>query len=70
MHYIIYDVIYLLNSHQNVSTLIGSSSGWRYYYKNTLVQMSVPTFNTSLTLWIKTRHITASSITPQKVNNF
>jgi len=56
--------------------VIRASLGWCSYYKNKFVVNCVTiwlahyTDNTSTTLWIKTRHITALVITPQILNTF
>jgi hypothetical protein len=56
--------------------VIRPSSGWCSYYKNKFgvicvtIRLAHHTDNTSPTLWIKTRHITALVITPQTLNNF
>jgi len=56
--------------------VIRPSSGWCSYYKNKFVvncvtiRLTHHCDNTSHTLWIKTHHITALVITPQKLNTF
>jgi hypothetical protein len=71
MHFNVYDVFHSQSSHQHVSA--GIPAIFRVIllqkYKIVGTQPVNHTVNTSSTRWIKTHHLTASSITPHTLNN-